>query len=182
MTNQNQERAGLADLFDGALKQVQSKVPDKWRPLCEKALREVFYEGKSPSEAMNISSETIEKLYQQGYHLFKSGKFKEALEIFVVLNQLSLGTDSRFLYSIAATHHQMKQYDKAAAHYLVYQILYPTDPYPCYYLYDCFKNMGEPLMAKKSLMAVEAISKDTPSFADLKTKAQLELGRFQTVL
>jgi type III secretion system low calcium response chaperone LcrH/SycD len=162
-------------LIHEAVESVQDKVPSKVLPLIEDALIKIENEGLTPQEAMGISDDVIEEIYEHGYHFFKSGKFKDALAIFSVLNQLVGGSDPRYLFAIAATHHHMKNYVEAAGYYMIYEALHPTDPLPYFHLYDCFKKDNKPEMAVNALKAALRLCEKDPKYADLKAKIELEL-------
>lgn len=165
----------MNEAIDAALKEVKDKIPANMLPLMREAALKIHMENTPPYEAMGISKEIIEEMYAQGYHFFQSGKFKDALGQFIIVNQLAGGSDPRFLFAIAATHHQMKNYQEAAGFYMFYEALHRTDPLPYYYLYDCFKNLNEPEMAINSLRGAARLAEKIPQYASLKARIDLEL-------
>lgn len=162
--------------IDITLEEIKDKIPAHMLPLMKETLLKIQMEQIPPYAAMGISQDIIEEMYAQGYHFFQSGKFKDALDIFTVIDQLAGGSEPRFQFALAATHHQMKHYEDAAGRYMYYEILHPTDPLPYYYLYDCFKNLNQPEMALNCLHGASRLAAKIPKFEKLKAKIDLEIN------
>lgn len=167
----------ISKVVDEAIKRVKDKIPPDMLPLLKETVLKIQYDQIPPYEAMGFTPEMVEELYAQGYHYFQSGKFKEALNFFTMVDQMAAGTDPRFMFAIAATHHQMKNYKEAAGFYMFYEALHPTDPLPYYYLYDCFKHLNQPEMALNSLRGASRLAAKIPKYASLKAKIDLELNK-----
>jgi tetratricopeptide (TPR) repeat protein len=90
------------------------------------------------------------------------------------------GSDPRYVFAIAATHHHMKNYDEAAGYYMLYEALHPTDPIPYYHLYDCFRKTNNPELAENALRAAFRLAEKDSKYEDLKTKIEMELKQFQS--
>lgn len=160
-----------------AIERLPGEIPSKFVPVIEEALAKIEIEGATPQEAMEISDDVIDEIYEHGYHFFQSGKFKDALAIFNVLNQLVGGSDPRYVFAIAATHHHMKNYHEAAGYYMLYEALHPTDPLPYYHLYDCFRKIDNQELAANALKSALKLAEQDPKFGDLKTKIEMELNQ-----
>lgn len=181
MTDANKtELEETKQLIHSAVESIQDKVSPRFLPMIEEALIKIETKGLTPQEAMGISEDVIEEIYEQGYHFFKSGKFKDALAIFNVLVQLVGGTDSRFIFAIAATHHHMKNYVEAAGYYMLYEAANPADPLPYYHLYDCFRKNNNEELARNALKASLRLAGNDPKYADLKAKIEIELNKPQS--
>lgn len=166
----------INDAVDAAINEVKGKIPSHMLPLFKETALRIEMEQIPPYEAMGIPKEMVEEMYAQGYHFFQSGKFKDALNCFITVDRMAGGSEPRFLFSIAATYHQMKRYEEAAGLYMFYEALHPTDPLPYYYLYDCFKNLNQPEMALNSLRGAARLAAKTPKYATLKARIDLELN------
>jgi len=169
-------------LVHDAVEQVKDKVPSKLVPMIEDALIRIQKEGLTPAEAMGISPEFLEEIYECGYHFFQSGKYKDALLIFNFLVQLSAGSDHRFTFGIAAAHHHLKEYPEAAGYYMIYNLIHPLNPLPYYHLHDCFKKMNSLELALSALQTADKLAATDPKNAALKAKIELELRSLQSTV
>lgn len=158
----------------------EKSLPANALPMIEEALNKVLGEGLSIKEALNIPQMMIDGYYETGYHLFKSGKFKDALQIFQFLSFFD-GMDRRYSLAIAATYHHMKSYIDASGYYLEYAALDPTNPMPYYHLFDCFTKMGHPLLAYNALKMSQQIAGEDPQYATLKHKIDLEIVHLESL-
>lgn len=172
------ENIDISQLIKTKLDKEKSKLPANTLPLLEEALNKVLVEGLSIKEALNIPQMMIDGYYENGYYLFKSGKFKEAIKVFQFLSFFD-ALDRRYVLAIATTFHQMKSYVDAAGYYLEYAALDPTNPMPYYYLYDCFTKMNHPLLAYNALKKAQQIAGENPEYAQLKNKLDLEIVNLQ---
>lgn len=164
------------------IKQVlaeEKNMPPEAASLIEENLTKMIKEDLSLTEALGFTPDMLEEIYQEAYLFFQSGKFKEALPIFQLLRRLD-GLDSRFTFAIAACNHQMKNYEEAVGNYIICEGMDPTNPFPYYHMYDCFKKMNQPELAINALKAAYQIIADDPKYAEMKGKIELELQRFET--
>lgn len=136
-------------------------------------LTKMYAEGKSPLEAFGITPEIEEYLYNQGYKLFQSGKFKKALGIFYFLRRLDINS-ARYAFALAATHHYLHEYIQAIDHYTVCNLLDTENPVPYFHLYDCYLKLNAPILAWKSLEAVIILTEKDPAYNMLKERAIME--------
>lgn len=108
-----------------------------------KALKAVFVEGKEPMEAMELPEDFIKLLYQQAYDLYNLGLYNESNHTFRILCLLA-PLSARHHMGLAATNHQMGNYEIAAAIYFASYFLDPSSPIPLVYISDCFMNLDQP--------------------------------------
>jgi len=159
---------------------AKGNTPPKAVHLIEETLLRMQEENLSAKEALGFSSELIDEIYDYGFHLFQSGKFKEALPVFFLLQQLDTA-DPRFIFAVAATHHHLKNYEEAAGHYMLYEILDSTNPLPYYHMYDCFTKLGDSYLAINALKVAKNLTENNPRYAELQGKIDLELKRLKSL-
>lgn len=173
------EEVEIKQFIQAQIEQAKSKLPAKNLPILEEALNKVCLEGSSLKDALNIPQNLIDGYYERGYHFFNSGKFDEALPIFQFLSQLD-NKEPRYILAIAATLHQMKNYDEAVVYYLLYGTLDLTNPMPYYHMYDCFSKLGSSDLGANALKAASQRAGQNPRYAELKTKLDLEIASFKS--
>jgi type III secretion system low calcium response chaperone LcrH/SycD len=160
-------------------KKARGKLPTKAIPMIEEALLKVEGKDVPLKEALRLTPDMINEIYQYGFHLYQSGKFKEALPVFNLLRVLS-NQDPRFTFSIAACHHQLKNYEEAAGNYMLYELLDATNPLPYFHMYDCFTKLGQPDLALNALHQASRLMDQKPQYAELKGKVDLELAHLKS--
>lgn len=180
-TEQKLENKEIKKVIHSAVQGVKDKVPAQVLPMIEEALLRIELEGMSPLEAMEIPQEFIEEIYEKGYFFYQSGKYQDALTLFNFVTYLSGGSDPRFIFAIAATHHQLKNYVEAAGYYMLYEAIHPKDPIPYYHLYDCFKKIGNPELARNALKAAGKLAEKDPRYSELKHKIDLEIQQNESL-
>jgi type III secretion system low calcium response chaperone LcrH/SycD len=158
----------------------KAKIPPQAASLIEETLTRIELENLSLKDALGFSQDLIEEIYEHGYHLFQSGKYKEALPIFELLRQLD-GMDPRYTFAMAASHHQIKNYSEAAGYYMLCEVLDSKNPLPYYHLYDCFTRINEPSLAAGALNAADRLAGENPQYADLKNKIEMELKHLASI-
>lgn len=159
------------DLIRDVIAKMTPDLSEKDKKKQEEVLYAVFEEGKLLKDALNISDQTIEYLYSQAYKLYKIGKYSEASRYFHILYLLN-ALDLRFSMGIAASHHMLKEYQKAVEWYMVCAALDENSPLPYYHISDCFLKMGEKVSALISLKMLQVrLDDDDPRFAQIKEKS-----------
>ncbi|NGX53805.1 MAG: Chaperone protein IpgC [Chlamydiae bacterium] len=103
----------------------------------ETALKEMAEEGRTLRETLGITDGLLEEIYSIAYGYYKQGKYKESLTLFNVLVGADLGS-YKYLLGLAATYHQMKEYDKAILCFFLALKEEPNNPIPAFYIADCF--------------------------------------------
>jgi type III secretion system low calcium response chaperone LcrH/SycD len=174
MVERTQEIDEIKQQIQEVMAKDKDNLPPKSAPLIEEALKKVLAENISLKEALGFSEDIIEEIYEQGYHLFQSGKYQAALPLFSLLNLLE-STNPRFIFAIAACHHHAKDYAAAAGYYMLYEGVDPVNPLPYYHLYDCFRQLGYPQLAHSALNLADRLAGDDPKYAEMKGKIELEL-------
>jgi len=181
MAQQIQDMEKTRELIRAAAEKLGVKIPDKDLPLFEKAFVKVTEEDMTLQEAFGLSSQLTEAIYEQGYLLFQSGKYQDALKIFSVLRDLN-PNDGRYSLGMAACFHTMKKYLDAAANYAIYKQIDPLNPAPSFYLYDCFRKTDHLSSALFYLQEALVLAGMDPKYAGLKEKIQIESDRFNEFL
>lgn len=160
------KNAGSGEKRAQALEQVKALIKEKVAEHAEhlseeeqkmeiEALTNVFIEGKTPAEAMKLPDDFIQILYKQAYDLYNLGLYDESNGIFRILC-LFEPSSPRFQLGLAATNHQLGNFEVAAAMYYASYMLDPRSPIPLFYISDCCLKMNEPESAYLFLkMAVE---------------------------
>ena len=177
----NKDEADLERNINCALEKVKGKVPPETLSLIKTALIKATVDGTAPNKLMGISEDFMEEIYTQGYHLFQSGKFKEALNFFDVLLLFKGGNDPRLGMAIAATHHHLKNYEEAIHFYLLHLALHPKEPLAYFHMSDCFKKMNRPGSALHALEKAKHLAMEDEKFAYLRNKIELELGAYHSL-
>ena len=137
------QRINLSDeqQAEGALKQLLGNALKK---------------GVMPKTALQITDETMEAIYTQGYNLYSQGKFKDASFVFRLLMLMDF-TTPKYVLGLAACGHRLKDYANAANLYLLCAALDPSNPLPHFHAADCYLQMQKPIIASFSLnMAIKA--------------------------
>lgn len=164
----NEQINMIMDDLDTKLEQQDVQLKKKERARFEAAIKEIIH-GKKPKDAFGMSDKEIENMYAFGYNLFTHGKYNDSQ--LMMRHLMSLDPDDyRYPLACAAAYHQMKDYERAAPFYINASKLNPETPLPHYYLYDCFKNLNEPLSALLMLDNVIARCGDNPNHAVLKER------------
>jgi len=171
----------IKKLVHESVMKVQQMVSPETLPLIEETLLKIGMENLTLCEAMEISKEVVEEFYEQGYHFFQGGKFKDALTIFNLLELFTGGSDPRITFAIPACYHHMKKYTEAAGYYMIYEALHPDEPLSYYHLYDCFKKMNQPLLAYNALIQAKNLVEKEAKYEDLKIKINVELNHLKTL-
>lgn len=140
----------------------------------EEAARKIFLDDTPIFKALGISDELMENGYALGYDLYKIGKFKDAVVVFLCLLRTD-GLNARYFYSIGACYHQMKQYEEASTYYQTAAYLDPENPIPCYHMYDCFNLLDDLESAAMALQMVILRTENEPKYQKFYYKAKTNL-------
>ncbi len=179
MTNEETSRLERNDFdIDTIVQKLEKTASVKEKALFREAI-EKMKEGSTLYESLRLTPDMLEVIYQHGYQLFQSGKYKEALSTFRILQTLH-PEDKRYPFAIAAALHFEKNYVEAAAYYMIYASMDRTDPIPFYHLYDCFLKEKHPTIAENALDEAYRLAKGNPKYHDLKEKIELELKHIES--
>ena len=105
--------------------------------MASKIFHEMFEEGKSIQEILDVNEGALEELYSLAYGFYNQGKYKESHALF----QLLTGTKPdgyKYLLGLAASLHQLEEYDQAIMSFFLALNIEPENPVPVYYIADCF--------------------------------------------
>ncbi len=180
MGNHSEKLSPIAQEVDDFVEKNKADIPPEAVPLVKQVLTKMQTENLPFKEALGFSPELIEEIYQYGYSLFQSGKYQEALPVFNILRFID-GNDERFTFSLAVTHHHMKNYIEAAGNYMLCELVNPDDPLPAYHLSDCFIKMNQPELAFNAMKMAHQFAAQDPKYAELKEKIELELEHLRSV-
>jgi len=176
-----EELSPTAQLIHEFVEQNKGDIPPETVPVIEGIMTKMVGGNLTFKEAIGFSSELIEEMYGYAYTLFQSGKYEEVLPIFTILRFID-GNDERFTFSIAVTHHHMKNYTEAAGNYMLCELLNPDDPLPLYHLSDCFTKLNQPELALNALKMANQVAAKDPKYAQLKEKTELEIEHLKSVV
>lgn len=140
----------------------------------EKLVTDVYEKGMLPKDAMGLSDEMIESMYNFAYRLYNTGKYEQASHIFRLLIMLN-PVESRFMMGLAASYHMRKDYYNAATCYTICNILDPRDPLPHYHISDCYIETGNIEQALQELELCILCSEKFPVFDAIKDRAKLTI-------
>ncbi len=163
----------IKELIEQAIEQSGCHIPENFKPQAIESFLKIYEDNAAPKEALKISDELMETIYNFAYTLFKAGKYKQAVSVFSVLRQLNPG-DVRYSFSTAACYHYMGEYAYAAANYAICKALDPFNPIPSFHEYDCYMKLNKQIPAAIILAEVIAKSDLDPRYSQLKERALLE--------
>lgn len=115
----------------------------------------------------NLSSEDLERVYQEGYIAYQNQNYQESITFFrwlVFFNPFI----SKFWFSLGAALHMNKELQAALHAYAVTAILRDKDPYPHYYAYVCYSLLNQSHEAAKALDLALDLAKRQPIYRELK--------------
>jgi type III secretion system low calcium response chaperone LcrH/SycD len=144
----------------------------------KKALIDVFIEGKSPQEAMNLPEDFSKLLYKQAYDLYNLGLYEEANHVFRVLCFFEPASP-KYQLGIAATNHQLGKHEIAATMYFASYYLDPKTPIPLFYISDCFLQMNEPGASYIVLKMATEVCGNQTQFQKLKARCYMMMKQLR---
>jgi type III secretion system low calcium response chaperone LcrH/SycD len=145
-------------LLDSSMKELTDKLIRQGLPL---------------KDGLGISNQVLEGMYAQGYRLYNTGKYVEAIHLFRMLILFD-PNEAKYLLGLAACFHMLKEYRSAIQTYTMCSMIDPHNPIPFYHSSDCFIQTKDFVSAAVCLeMAIEKATK--PEYAKLKERALLSL-------
>lgn len=135
----------------------------------------ILHENMLPKDALGVDSELMKELYSQAFHLYNTGKYGDAIEVFRMLVMFD-ATEPKYALGLAASHHLLKEYDKAVELYTMCAMMEPENPIPPYHTADCFIKLQDPISAMISLEMAIRNAGNKKEYAQIKEKASLTLG------
>lgn len=153
------------------------KASPKVKKLAKKFVSNLLEKGMSPEEAMGITPEVEDAIYNLAYRYFQGGKYKESLGLFYLILKVNPKSE-RAAFGLAASYHHLGDYANAVAHYLICETLDYHNPIPHFHLYDCYVKLNYPELAEEALENTVILAKD-PIFAPLRQRALMEYESIQ---
>lgn len=147
--------------------------------LLTKSLEAVLFEGKPMWEVCGWNAEQIEGLYTTGFHLYQSGSYDEALNIFRPLALLDSG-EARNWIALGGCHQMKGEYEQALEYYGNAVMIDPSNPRPVFNALECNIALKKYPEAKSSAEYLIAIAADKPEHASLVVRAKVLLGAIQS--
>lgn len=129
-------------------------------------------EKKSLQEVLGVSDKALEEIYLLGFTLYNQGLYEKARTHFQVL-VTSSPKNPRFLYALASTFYQLKQYEQATALFIatLYEDAHHAEA--AFHASDCFIKRGELKAACDCLDLTIAIAEEVPHYAHFKERCGL---------
>lgn len=155
------------------VEQLGDRFPENAKKAASKAIIDMIELGFSTEEVLNMTPKMLNQLYRYAYKIFQGGKYKEAFGCFYFLRELD-PSSYRYNFCVAACHQYLKQYEEAAACYILCSALSPDNPTPHFHLYECFMQLNQPLSALNALAGTIFLAGQSPHYAVLQARAQLE--------
>lgn len=137
-------------------------------------LHKMYIEGQSYGEAIGMSQEDFDTLYNLAYNLYNSGKYKDALVFFSYLTLLNR-SEGLYFFGTAASYHMLKDYESAVQFYQRCANLDFLNPMPWFHLADCYNELGLPQDAAAALEEVIVRTRNNKVYNTMYEKAQLLL-------
>jgi len=119
------------------------------------AIQDVM-KGKPVYEVAGWTTEQINAVYTNAYHLYKAGSYEEAIKIFRPLLVMD-STDNRIWMGFAACAQMLRQFDEALKGYGYASLLDPENPKPFFHAMEChiaLKNYAEAKVAGDYVVGV----------------------------
>lgn len=133
----------VEEMINERLKKFKGKLTKEEMEMQRNALKQVLIERKPPRHAMGISPELMELLYTFGFNAYNAGKYEDALQTFKMLNFLE-PLSPKYVMGQAATHHKLKEYEKAIELYFTMAVLDQETPVPYFHIADCYEQLNNP--------------------------------------
>lgn len=130
-------------LINEHLKRFKGKLTKDEMEMQRDALKQVFIEGKAPRHAMGISPDMMNLLYTFGFNSYNAGQYADAKQSFEMLNFLE-PLSPKYLMGLAATHHKLKEYEKAVELYFTLVLVDEESPVPYFHIADCYEQLDNP--------------------------------------
>ena len=147
--------------------------------LLTKALEGVLFEGKPMWEVCGWSEEQIEGLYNTGYHLYQSGAYDEALNVFRPLVLLDSG-EARNWIALGGCHQMKGEFEQALQFYGNAMMIDPANPSPVFNALECNLALKKYPEAKSAAEYIIATATDKPEHTALLVRAKVLLGAIES--
>lgn len=161
------------EVFD-AMKKIGESRREETKKAMDKLGDNVFHHGMAPKDALGLSDIETEKLYGEAYHLFNSGKYKDALIVFNALVALNV-SEPKYLFGIAACEQMLGLFQAAADTYMGAAMLDPENPIPFFHASDCWMQLNDLHAALVCLRMTVRRSGDKAAYSVIKDRSLLTI-------
>jgi len=156
------------------LKKVGQSIKENTKKVLPDIAQTLIHTGKLPREVFKISDGKIEEMYSQAYHLYNTGKYKQAIQLFRLLILIN-ADNPKYVMGVAACFHMMKEYKNAVESYTFCAILEPENPIPLFHASDCFIQSGDKFSALVALEMAVKKAGNSPQYQVLKDRALMTI-------
>ncbi|MGA8164352.1 MAG: SycD/LcrH family type III secretion system chaperone [Waddliaceae bacterium] len=167
-----------------AIEEIVERLPEEMgeeeKQMQKEVLKKVFIEGLTLKEAAGIGDDFIDFVYSEAFRLYQSGKYKEAGRYFRVL--VNFEPIPRHVMGLAASHHQMKEFDMAVAYYLFLASIDTDSPVPFYHTVDCYIQQELPDVALFWIKRAIERCGDDPKYSKLKARSYATMSSLEEKL
>ncbi|MDF2549007.1 MAG: sycD9 [Chlamydiales bacterium] len=160
------------DQLQKAMSEVNLFAGKKAEGMIKDLLSKAMTNGSSPKAALQISEETMEGIYSQGYNLYNQGRYQDASYVFRLLMMLDYKV-AKYTLGLAACLHRLGDFSNAIVIYTLVGVLEPTNPIPYYHAADCFLKLGQTEGAFWALDQTIMLSAENEEHAVLKERAKI---------
>lgn len=162
-------------LDDAMITEVQTSAAS-YEKMFEKGTRNVvdnmFQRGMLLRDASGMGPERAEALYAEAYHLFKTGKYREAQAQFITLVTMN-PYEFKYMFGLASCSHLLEKYENAADLYMQSASLEKDNPIPYFHASDCFFNTKDTFAGLAALNMCLKLCGDKPEFSIIKDRAEM---------
>lgn len=138
-------------------------------------MQEWLAAGGSVGDAVNISQEQREALYQFGYDFYAQARYAEAFKIFALLVVYEHLND-RYLMALAGAAQMLGRYEDALLHYSTATMLLLDDPRPIFHSAECLLALNQTDLACETLRLAIEVAEDSEIHEAVKTRADALLS------
>ena len=164
-----------------AIAKTKSKLAPRRQVAGDVQLGALNFVKKMNIPGSPATDKDLETLYDRGYRLYNSGRYKDAAQFFFLI-QIAHPTEPRYAMASAATYHMMKEYEGAINLYKIASILDPSDPTAEYHRADCYLKKFDLMGAWIALTMCIKRCEGKPEHEMLKERAQALLNSLDAQL
>lgn len=146
----------------------------QWLSLA-KAMPSWLASGGSVSDALEISPDKLEAMYQLGHGFYAQGRYEDAFKVFSMLVIFAHRND-RYLMALAGSAQMTGRYKDALQHYSTATLILVDDPRPIYFSAECLIAIGNYDLAAESLRLVIELTEDSSAHQVLGSRAEVLLS------
>lgn len=131
------------ELIQKTIDRSGKNIPEEAKEGLKDVFTKMYEQGMSPREAMGFGKDMIDFAYQYAYSSFQTGKYKDALNVFIWLRTLEPLTYN-YVFGVATCYHRLEMYGKAIGQYALCAGIETDNPEPCLYMAQCFFALNTP--------------------------------------